>query len=216
MRKRILLPTICISLLAAGVLVAFSLIAASFLAVQPPLRPMVLIDAGHGGRDPGVVVAGIHESDVNLDIAIRVVELLSSEDSFDVVMTRNIDLYLSHDARIAIAEENEAGLYVSIQANACSYPEVTGIETWVDDDQNLGTESWKLAELIQGSLISGTGARDRGVRSMGLYLGRLSCPAILVEAGFLSSPEERAKLLSSEYQQTVAQCIVDGVLSMLR
>jgi len=177
---------------------------------------VVIIDAGHGGRDPGVVVAGVHESDVNLEIAEQVSAILMSEPGLDVVMTRETDVYLSHEARIGVADDSSASLYISIQANAFGEASANGIETWVDKDQLPGSESWKLAELVQQSLISGTGARDRGVRSMELYLGGMSCPAILVETGFLTNPQERAKLLSREYQLMVSQRIADGILLMLK
>jgi N-acetylmuramoyl-L-alanine amidase len=215
MFKKTLLATLLVSVLIAGGAVGLSLIRGAHSTVSGAALSVVIIDAGHGGRDPGVVVAGVHESGVNLEIAEQVSAILMSQPGLDVVMTRDLDVYLSHEARIGVANDSGASLYISIQANAYTESGANGIETWVDKNQLPGSESWKMAELVQQSLISGTAARDRGVRSMELYLGGMSCPAILVETGFLTNPQERAKLLNREYQQMVAQCIADGILLML-
>ncbi len=209
--QKLLLGIGALIILAAGGAAAVSLIAGTFPFNRTPLRTTVVIDAGHGGRDPGVVVDGVYEANVNLDIAKQVAEILASEDDLDVIMTRQLDVSTPNERRVEIAERSAAAVYVSIQANACDRPDVTGVETWIDDGQTPGSESWKLAELIQDSLVAGTGSRDRGVRSMGLYFGRLECAAVLVETGFLTSREERDKLLMESYQDTVARSIADGV-----
>lgn len=198
-------------ILAVAAAAAVSLIAGTFPFDRTPPRISVVIDAGHGGRDPGVVVDGVYEADVNLDIAVKVAEALAVEPDLDVIMTRRLDVSTSHEERVEVAKRSAAVVYVSVQANACDRPNVTGVETWVDDGQGPGSESWMLAELIQDSLVTGTGSRDRGVRSMGLYFGRLECAAVLVETGFLTSRDERDKLLTGSYQDTVARSIADGV-----
>jgi len=215
MTSRRFLLVLGITALVAGGVIGSVLLGESFDADTSPARIVIAVDAGHGGSDPGVVVDDIHEADVNLEIATRLRAHLAEDPRITVIMTRGQDLSLSHEQRIAIAERGKASAYVSIQANAFGSPAAHGIETWVDEDQHPGSASWSLAEVIQGALVSGTGGRDRGVRSMGLYLGKLRCPAVLVEVGFLTNPSERRMLLSAQYQETVAANVAKGILSMV-
>ena len=175
----------------------------------------IVLDAGHGGKDPGAVVAGVKEKDVDLAVAKCVFSLAKEDDRLNPVMTRNVDIYVTLEDRVRLAEEVDAALYLSIQANACDYPDVEGIETWVDEIHSPGDPSWQLAEIIQSSLIEATGATDRGVRSQELYLHSTERPAALVEIGFLTSKEERNKLTDPVYQGMVAQGIFDGIVAYL-
>ena len=215
MRSRRFLLVLGIGALVAGGVIGFVLLGEGFDEDAAPTRNVIVVDAGHGGRDPGVVVDGIHEADVNLEIARRVCDHLAEDPRVTAIMTRDQDVSLSHAQRIAIATRGEASAYVSIQANAFGSPSAHGIETWVDEDQHPGSASWSLAEIIQGALVSATGGRDRGVRSMGLYLGKLDCPAVLVEVGFLTNPAERRQLLSAECQETLAANVAGSILSTL-
>ena len=186
-------------------------------AVDEPDLPVVAIaiDAGHGGRDPGAVADGILEKDVNLAIAKRVAELARNHPRLNPVLTRSSDITIDKLERIRIAEEAGAKLYLSIHANAFSSTEVHGTETWVDNTRETGGPSWLLAECVQNALVEATETRDRGVRSQDLYLHNTALPAASVEVGFLTCPEERAKLVDADYQNTVAAALMDGVLEFL-
>lgn len=175
----------------------------------------IVLDAGHGGKDPGAVVAGVKEKDVDLAVAKRVFSLAKEDDRLNPVMTRNADIYIALGDRAQLADEVDAALYLSIQANACDCPDVEGIETWVDEIHSPGDPSWQLAEILQSSVVEMTGARDRGVRSQELYLHSTKRPAALVEIGFLTSKEERNKLTDPVYQGMVAQGIFEGIVAYL-
>lgn len=175
----------------------------------------IVLDAGHGGKDPGAVVAGVKEKDVNLAVAKRVFSLAKEDNRLDPVLTRNADVYITLKDRVHLADKLDAALYLSIQANACDFSDVEGIETWVDEIHSPGDPSWQLAGIIQSSLIKATGATDRGVRSQELYLHSTEHPAALVEIGFLTSKEERNSLTDPVYQGMVAQGIFDGILAYL-
>ena len=86
-----------------------------------------------------------------------------------------------------------------------------GIETIVDDTREQDDDSWVLAELIQDSVTEITGARDRGARSQESYLQRTQMPAVSVEVGYITNPAERAKLIDTEYQETIAEGILNGI-----
>jgi N-acetylmuramoyl-L-alanine amidase len=90
----------------------------------------VVIDAGHGGHDPGAHGNGITESELTLDVARRLRKLLEAEDGIDVVMTRDTDVYIPLEERTAIANREGADLFLSIHANASRNPQARGIETY--------------------------------------------------------------------------------------
>ena len=184
---------------------------------MPPMPPLftVVVDAGHGGRDPGAVVAGVKEKDVVLAIALRVFSLARGHPQLRVVLTRTADYYVDLVDRVRLAEEVGAALYVSIHANFFFDPSVCGVETLVDDSRPPGDPSWRLARILQGTVCAATGARDRGVRSQRLYLRHTYLPAVLVEVGFLSCPAERAKLVAPWYQEKIARGILQGILEFL-
>ncbi len=204
----------------AIVLLLFSLVIVLTVAIMAtlprvPLEAVVIvIDPGHGGHDPGAIVAGVQEKDVNLAIARRVQRAAEGVPGLQVVLTRTEDVYPTLLERLELAEALGAGLYVSIHANYYRDPKVCGVETWVDS--NAGAESLRLARELQRALVASTGAADRGVRRQILYLRHTALPAALVEVGYLSCPAERAKLQDPSYQEKVAAGILAGILSFLR
>ena len=90
----------------------------------------IVIDAGHGGHDPGAQARGITEAELTLDIALRLEKLLSKEAAFEVVMTRRTDTFVSLEERTAIANRVGADLFLSIHSNASSATTARGIETY--------------------------------------------------------------------------------------
>ncbi len=178
-------------------------------------RPLVVLDAGHGGRDPGAIYGGVYEADVNLAVMRRVMEVMEEDDRVDVQATRTLDITVSLEDRIETANEAEATLYLSIQSNASDCLSAAGVETLVSDQAASDAAAWQFAEILQDAVVTATGARDRGVRDQDLYLHRAKMPAALIEIGFLSNDAERAKLLDANYQQVVAEAICEGILCYL-
>jgi len=206
----------CAVLVVAVVAVGTILLVGGRDAAREDDRILIVIDAGHGGRDPGAVCDDVKEADVNLAIARRIAERIEADERLDVETTRAIDITVSLEDRIAVANEGRATAYLSIQSNACAYPEATGVVSLVSDRLPPDDRSWQLAEILQDAVTDATGARDRGVRSQDLYLHRAEMPAVLIEVGFLTNDGERAKLLDPAYQQTIAQGIYDGLLRYLQ
>jgi N-acetylmuramoyl-L-alanine amidase len=171
----------------------------------------IAVDPGHGGRDPGADPDGVLEKDINLAIAKLLFDLAEAEENLDPVLIRTLDIFISLEDRIAQAEAAGAVLYVTIHANSYSSPEPHGVETIVDDTRDLDDDSWVLAELIQDGVVNATGAHDRGTRTQESYLQRTQMPAVSVETGYLTNPEERARLNDPAYQALVAQGILDGI-----
>lgn len=204
-----------------GFLVAAALAVILFFALRssPPEEQTVAytiaIDAGHGGRDPGATAEDVQEKDINLDVAQSVASLAEGVPELDVVMTRTLDILVPLEDRIAKAEEAGAILYVSIHTNSFTSPDADGVETIVDDTRPMDDDSWVLAELIQDSIVTATGARDRGTRTQASYLDKTELPAVSVEIGYLTNPAEREKLIDPMYQQQVAAAILDGIRAFI-
>lgn len=186
-------------------------------------KPCVVIDAGHGGMDPGKVgINGELEKDINLQIALLVKKYLEAND-VEVVMTREDGegLYDADSSnkkaqdmkrRIAIIEEASPVLTVSIHQN--SYPEeyVHGAQVFY---YNGSTEGQRLAEEIQSLMIERVDPDNRRqVKANDSYylLKKTGTPIVIVECGFLSNGEEARKLCDEEYQDRLAWAIQLGIL----
>lgn len=186
----------------------------------------VVVDAGHGGADPGKVgINGALEKDLNLAIAKRLAVLLEQSD-VKVVMTREDDSGLNDaDAdrkkvqdmkrRIARMEEADPDLVVSIHQNSYSTSDVKGAQTFY---YTASAEGKALAEVIQNRMISGLDpANHRAAKANDSYylLKKTSKPIVIVECGFLSNPEEAQLLCDEVYQERVAWQVHMGVLQYL-
>ena len=176
-------------------------------------RVVVVIDAGHGGRDPGAVgIRGIQEKEIVLDISYQVARLLEQQ-GVQAVMTRTDDSEIDLAPRVSLAARVNATLFVSIHANAInmSRPDVNGIETYYFDNGK------DLARVIHASILDGTGARDRRVRQARFYvLRKSSMPSVLLEVGFVTGAEDAAKLSDPAYRSQMAASIARGILVYLQ
>jgi N-acetylmuramoyl-L-alanine amidase len=201
----------------------------------------VVLDAGHGGRDPGAT-GYANEAQVNLSIAKKVRELLEAE-GINVVMTREDDSYVELEQRVKFAN-SETSLFLSIHANIAPSPNVSGVATWVynsnntvivygsdfdvtfdsatdiqaehEPDDTQETLELSLAQNLQTELVAATGAKDRGTRQGEFYiLQNARVPAIMLDVGFVSNPDEGAKLSTDAYQQTLAKAIAKTLVDYL-
>ena len=181
--------------------------------IEPPTLTdvRIAVDAGHGGFDPGAVgrVLGLHEADVNLDIAKRLLALLNEAEALPL-MVRPDEQFIPLIDRPLIAANHDAAIFVSIHCNSSSKDEGSGTETLYYDPDN---GSLKLAISLQEELVKALGTRDRGVKQRRLYvLTSSDIPAALVEVAFLSHPDEERKLADEGFRQKAAQAIYDGLL----
>ena len=183
-------------------------------AAMPLTGLKVMIDAGHGGKDPGGIgVTGIQEKEIALDVSLRIQKLLK-EQGATVFMTRTNDSYPELSDRASLANSKKCDIFVSIHANIAFNSEVTGAETWYKAGGERGTASERLAEDINSALVKSTKANDRGARAdqRGLrVLLETNMPAVLVELGFMSNAEEAKKLGQSKYRDLCAEGVVTGV-----
>ncbi len=228
---------------------------------EPPSKPVaprpwfqkIILDAGHGGHDPGALGrTGLREKSVTLDIARRLRDLLA-KDGFRVVMTRDADRFISLSRRSDLANREEGNLFISIHANASRRRSISGFEVYTlsdaTDDHARAIEAaenaslpaavgeavaaeteaivWDLlytehragstelaAAVCRGLSRSQIPSQNRGVKSARFaVLKGVRMPAILVEVGFITHPEEEARLRNPEYRQRLAEGIRQGILA---
>jgi N-acetylmuramoyl-L-alanine amidase len=231
----------------------------------PPAAPAatdvitVVLDAGHGGHDPGAVgPGGLMEKDLTLDLARRVAAHLGAEGGMKVVLTRSRDQFLPLRERTTIANRHRGDVFVSIHVNAAAGATATGTETYflsseatdnaaraaaafenkviaLEGNARGGTrdvlrtilwdlaqsqfqqESSRLAESLQDGLDRALRQPSRGVKQAPFYvLGGAAMPAVLVEVGFVSNPQEEQRLQDEGYRDRVARALAAGVAAYKR
>ena len=166
----------------------------------------VVIDAGHGGSDVGATRNGVYEKNITLDVSKRVADLLRKK-GYIVEMTRTTDTYVSLQDRVAFSEDINPDIFVSIHVNSSNSDSPTGLETHYYKDNSL-----ELAKYVHASLLNHVNSKDRGLFKSRFYvINHTTAPAILVEIGFISSPVERAQLVSETRKQATAKAIAEGI-----
>ena len=177
------------------------------------MSKIIVIDPGHGGKDPGATTKiGVYEKDIALAVALKVGALLKD---YEVVYTRTEDVYVGLSERALIANQAQAGLFVSIHCNSANNDAANGVEVY---HHKRASESAKdAAEVIYNKLLSVSGLRGRGVKSKDLaVLRETKMPAVLIELGFISNSGDRAKLTDFAWQDEAAKAIVDGIIEALK
>jgi N-acetylmuramoyl-L-alanine amidase len=186
------------------------------LPVVPRGRYRVVIDPGHGGPDPGAVgIEGLRETDVVLDVALQVAQLLQAR-GVQVLLTRTTEVDLDLPPRVALANTSGAQLFVSLHANALSLdrPDVNGIETFYFE----GGASTRLAQLVQQYLMSvSPDTPDRGARPGRFFvIRRTVMPSVLAEMGFVTGEIDAPRLSDASFRRRLAPAISGAILTYLQ
>lgn len=182
-------------------------------AIAQPLSGIkFIVDAGHGGRDPGAVGAnGLTEKQINLQVAQALRNCLIEYGGATVQMTRVNDTYISLESRVNKANINKADRFISVHHNGSVNPTHNG--TAVYSGYKGSSKSHDLRNKVQKRLVEMTGLRDLGANTANFYvLQRTSMPAILTEASFITNPKEEAKLRSPAYLWREAYYIYLGIV----
>ena len=224
-------PSIQISILAFFIIIAMLLILAlSFFTTRKeneeipthtPTSVTVIIDPGHGGEDGGASDKnGTLEKDLNLSVAKKLENLFSSS-GVNVIMTRNEDklLYdpnsdfqgrkkiLDMRERVRIVSENENAILISIHMNAFPQDQYKGLQVYYSDRNSKSKEIAEKVQSTVSSLLQRDNTRKIKCGKDIFLLDRVTSPAILVECGFLSNPEEAKMLSDNTYRDKIAFCI---------
>ncbi|MBQ7668787.1 MAG: N-acetylmuramoyl-L-alanine amidase [Clostridia bacterium] len=184
----------------------------------PVTSKVVIIDAGHGGFDPGAISSnGTLEKDINIKIAVKLQELFEKSGTF-TIMTRVSDDELGSSkkedmrARKEIRDINDGSLFISIHLNSFPDGKYSGAQVFYPKDE----ESKKLATCIQNSIKENIDNKnDRVAKELSdvYILKQVKIPSVIVECGFLSNSVEERKLKEDAYQEEIAWAIYLGALS---
>jgi N-acetylmuramoyl-L-alanine amidase len=168
----------------------------------------VVVDAGHGGKDPGAYRRfGGAEKVATLDVAKRLERKLH-ESQLKTVMTRSTDVFISLDERVAIENSQKNSIFVSIHFNDSRRRGVHGFETYYHS-----LDASELANCIQNKLMTIPHSANRGVHVANFRVLRLAAyPAVLVECGFLSNRTEGGEARDAEYRELLADRIAEAIV----
>ena len=182
-------------------------------------KDLVVIDAGHGGDDPGKI--GINdalEKDINLQIAEKVKAHLEKNE-IEVLMTREKDVMedtklKDMKKRVDLINEVKPAITVSIHQNSYSDSSIKGAQVFYYTDSEVSKEA---ATLLQEELRKIDSENTRQIKDNNVFymLKKTEVPTVIVECGFLSNAEEAEKLVSEEYQEEVAQAICSGIIKWM-
>lgn len=188
-------------------------------ALLPLSGKLIVIDVGHGGKDPGSIVNNTYEKDLNLSIS-KYLELELIKNGASVILTRDGDYDLSSpnvtyrkksdfDNRIKLINNSNADMYLSIHLNYLENSAYYGPQVFYSNDQNK-----KIAQIIQETLNKSL-SNNRTVKkipSKTYMYNKLTVPGVLIECGFLSNPTELNKLKNPQYEQKIASLIKDAII----
>lgn len=166
----------------------------------------VVIDPGHGGHDNGGQWGRVYEKHLALDTATRL-EASLKRMGYQTVMTRRSDYFISLPQRVNAANSYRNAIFVSIHFNYTWKEHVSGLETFY-----YNSEGQSLARYVQSSLVRQTRTVDRSAKFARFYVIRnCKLPAILVEGGFVSNENERNRMKSAWFRESIARGIAEGI-----
>ncbi|MFY7843319.1 MAG: N-acetylmuramoyl-L-alanine amidase family protein [Rhabdochlamydiaceae bacterium] len=177
------------------------------------VKPVIVLDAGHGGADEGAKVQGVLEKRITLTTTLMTKQYLE-EMGYLVYLTRKKDIFVSLSKRAAQANNMDASLFVSIHYNASQNKMAKGLEVFYPDAKELWRShaSKRLARCILQKLIHQTSASSRGIKKGNFHVIReTQMPAVLIEGGFVTNNEERLLLKNKEYLSRIAKGIAEGI-----
>jgi N-acetylmuramoyl-L-alanine amidase len=185
-----------------------------FLACPPLRAATIVLDAGHGGEDPGGIPRQRYsEKQAALDVALRVRARLAAA-GHRVILTRASDVFVELADRVAVSNRTPSrAVFVSLHFNASPTRDAHGIETYHYDRRSA-----VLAQSIHQKVVAATGEQDRGVRRARFYVLRYNRRvSALVELGFLTNSREGSRIASSgAYRQKLANGVASGILGVVR
>ncbi|WP_322905825.1 N-acetylmuramoyl-L-alanine amidase family protein [Paenibacillus campi] len=176
-------------------------------------KKVVVIDPGHGGLDSGAVSLNKRfEKDFTLAVGLKIQALLQQDPNIDFVLTRSDDTYPTLPDRVKLANNLHADVFVSIHGNSTtSKVSPSGTEIYYTRPQSLD-----FAKVIHDHVVQALGLPDRGIHAKSLHVTReTTMPAVLIEAGYLSNAGDEALMYTDEFQQKLAQAVVDAIKQYL-
>jgi N-acetylmuramoyl-L-alanine amidase len=177
-------------------------------------KPVVVLDPGHGGYDPGAVAFGLKEKDLNLVLALKVAEKL---DGIKVLLTRERDIYVSLADRVALSKRAEPDLFLSLHANAGGG---RGFESFTYNGLGAKDPAVAMQKALHGEIMGALNrweVTDRGLKRAAFYvlLRQNPCPAVLIESLFLDNEREARIWREQQFVEALAAGVAKGVRAAL-
>ena len=224
----VLVQIICITFCAAAPvsIAASRMVQSDYETFSPSLvsapgqkmKPLIVLDAGHGGSDDGTRVRTFLEKKITL-ITVLLTKKQLEEMGYRVILTRSRDTFVSLPRRVAIANKVKGSIFVSVHFNASQSSDAHGIEIFYNNSKEIWRTraSKRLANCILYRMIDQTDAASRGVKEGNFHVIReTQMPAILVEGGFVTNRKECALLKDREYLKQLAVGIAEGIDKYMR
>lgn len=176
----------------------------------------VVIDASYGGHDGGSKgYNGIIQKNINLEIALKIKDILEKQNDVDVILTRKDDSTVSMEERLEIINSSDADFIVSIMQNTEGTGDVSGVESYVLPKEQENSNS-TLGYTLQQAMTMYIDTKDRGVLARNMeILMKSNIPGVVVNTGFISNKTEGTNLASEKYQLRMAEGISQGILSYI-
>ena len=173
----------------------------------------IVVDPGHGGRDPGARgLCKLPEKTVNLSVAKKLAALLKQRGA-TVRVTRNDDRFITLENRSKFAEKHRADLFVSIHSDAAKRKGARGATVYI---ARGASQHSKHAGKAIATALGRAGLKSLGVRTAGFrVLVDHPRPAVLVECGYMTNPTEARQLATASHQQKLAEAICEGITTTL-
>ena len=174
-------------------------------------KKIIVIDPGHGGKDPGAVISDLTEKTLNLDISKRVQQLLKNDSRFEVYMTRENDTFIELIDRANFANEKKADLFVCIHHNSMpkNYSGTMLLYNSTKNPKNKEIAD-SFQEIIQkASGLTGIGSR---LRENLVVLKNIEMPGVLVEVACMSNIKDRREIRKESFKKNMAQAIYDAIV----
>ncbi|KOY82336.1 N-acetylmuramoyl-L-alanine amidase [Lysinibacillus macroides] len=182
-------------------------------SANPLQGRIIILDPGHGGKDPGTVSGSVSEKSITLKVGTQVKQLLENAGA-KVYMTRTGDTYPSLQDRVDFTQANYGEIFVSIHVNSAANTSAQGTETYYAiSTGDMYQEDIDLATFINNQIVNNLNMKNRGVKQEQYYVIRnMVIPSILVELGFLSNSQDRNKMTNDQYVTLFAESIYNGIL----
>ncbi|MGG4491630.1 N-acetylmuramoyl-L-alanine amidase [Metabacillus idriensis] len=201
-------------------------VSAKYLTLEPvaketELNKVIVIDPGHGGKDPGAIGNGMQEKDVTLAVGKTAADKLKKL-GYDVHMTRSDDTFLSLNERTDFSYSKKAGVFVSLHMNSSTATSANGTETFATNGSGSFStasmtdkekaDSAKLAAFIQSRLVTALKTTNRGIKEEAFYvIDKNYTRSVLIEMGFISNKNDASIFKTNSGRDTAAEAIAQGV-----
>ncbi|MDR6300876.1 N-acetylmuramoyl-L-alanine amidase family protein [Mesonia maritima] len=204
-----------LSLITFGVIAFFAVVAFSTSKKTTSNEPLkIVIDAGHGGKDLGTTDESILEKNITLKLLQKIKKLHNTKD-FELIFTRENDEFISLEERVKIANKNNADFVISLHVNASNNKNDNGIEAYTKTNNTEQKTISFVSSLVTELSFNNSPLQKTEMRKANFKILRDSkAPAVLLELGFISNPQNKAYITSEKGQEEVAEAILKSLKKM--